>query len=224
MIIAEEAMDKFKDRYAAGKILAKQLATYHHKNTIALALPRGGVPVAYEIAKALAVPLDVFIVRKLGVPGHEELAMGAIASGGATYLNKAIIEQLDISDETLKEVKSSQEKELQRRDALSRGGKPFPDVCGKTILLIDDGIATGATTRAAIKALKLQHPERIVLVVPVASSSTLAEIENEVDEIICPLKPINFYAVGLWYEQFSQTSDEEVAHLLDKANQDKPAK
>lgn len=216
-------MEKFKDRYSAGKRLATQLANYHDHNTIALALPRGGVPVAYEIAQALGIPLDVFIVRKLGVPGHEELAMGAIASGGATYFNQAIIKQLNISAEALNEVKSSQEQELKRRDARYRQGKPFPDIYGKTVLLIDDGIATGATIRVAIKALTLQHPEKIILVVPVAASSTLADIQNEVDKIICPLKPADFYAVGAWYEQFPQTSDEEVTQLLAKANQQKTA-
>lgn len=212
-------MDKYIDRHDAGKKLAKFLSAYKNKqDTIALALPRGGVPVAYEIAKALLIPMDVFIVRKLGVPGHEELAMGAIASGGVTYYNDEIVSQLNLSPGAISEVIASEEKELKRREENYRGENPFPDLKGKTVILIDDGIATGATTRAAIKALKKQNPKRIVLAVPVAAASTVAEMAKEVDEIICPLKPINFYAVGLWYDNFSQTTDEEVAVLLGKQN------
>lgn len=212
-------MDKFADRYDAGKKLAKLLKDYKEKpNTIALALPRGGVPVAYEVAIALSIPLDVYVVRKLGVPGHAELAMGAIASGGTVIYNENIVRQLNIEKEDINHVIVQEEEELKRREAIYRGDRPFPDLKNKTILLIDDGIATGATTRAAIKGLRAHDPAELILAVPVAAQSTCEEIAKEVDKMICPLKPENFYAVGLWYEQFSQTQDEEVSELLEKAN------
>lgn len=208
-------MNKFSDRYAAGKILASQLQSYlKNPNVIVLALPRGGVPVASEVAKSLSVPLDIFIVRKLGVPGHEELAMGAIASGGTIIFNEDILRQLRISESEIQQVIQSEQQELQRREAIYRGKKTLPKLTGKIIILVDDGIATGATMRAAIKALQKQKPQKLVVAVPVAASSTIDEMSNLVDEIICPVKPVDFYAVGAWYDDFSQTTDEEVYQLL----------
>ncbi|WP_133128665.1 phosphoribosyltransferase [Legionella nagasakiensis] len=211
-------VDKYRNRQEAGKVLASHLISYQkNPNAIALALPRGGVPVAYEVAAALSVPLDVFLVRKLGVPGHTELAMGAIATGGTVVFNESILQTLQISKESIQQVIESEKKELLRRESIYRGNKTLPSLQKKIIILIDDGIATGATTRAAIKALHKKHPEKIILAVPVAALSTYKEIAKEVDEFICPLKPVNFQAVGLWFEDFSQTSDDEVTHLLAKA-------
>ena len=208
-------MDKFSNRYEAGRMLASQLQAYaKNPDVIVLALPRGGVPVASEIAKSLSVPLDVFIVRKLGVPGHEELAMGAIASGGTVVFNEDIRTQLHISELAMQKVIQAEQQELQRREVAYRGKKPFPVLKDKIIILVDDGIATGATMRAAIKALKKEQPKRLVLAVPVAAADTIHEMSKLVDEIVCPLAPYNFYAVGAWYDEFSQTSDEEVFQLL----------
>ncbi|HSW93280.1 MAG TPA: phosphoribosyltransferase [Gammaproteobacteria bacterium] len=208
-------MEKFFDRHAAGMVLAEQLKSYSkNPNAIVLALPRGGVPVAYEIAKALSVPLDVFVVRKLGVPEHEELAMGAIATGGTVVFNDEIVRELHISKFAIDQVIQSEQEELKRRESAYRGNRPFPVLKDKTIILVDDGIATGATMRAAIMALRKQNPANIVMAVPVAPFSTCVEMEGWVDKIICPLKPYQFYAVGAFYENFSQTSDEEVFELL----------
>lgn len=212
-------MNKFIDRHEAGKVLAEQLKQYAKKDdTLVLALPRGGVPVAYEIAKILSLPLDVFIVRKLGVPGHEELAMGAIATGGITVFNDEIVHGLNIPKYAIDQVIQSEKQELQRRDSTYRNNKPFPSLEGKTIILVDDGIATGATMRAAIKALRQQNPASIIIAVPVAAFSTCEEMAKLVDKIVCPLMPHEFYAVGSWYENFFQTSDEEVFDLLKKIN------
>jgi putative phosphoribosyl transferase len=214
---AENIMDKYFDRYEAGKVLAEYLNNYTNKpNTIVLALPRGGVPVAYEVAKALSIPLDIFIVRKLGTPNHEELAMGAIATGGILVFNDDIIQELDIPKKQIDEVIRRESQELNRRNKKYRGNRTFPDIEGKTIILVDDGIATGATIKAAIKALRLQHPASIIVAVPVAAISTCEEIASTVDKIICPLAPKHFNAVGAWYENFSQTEDEEVHELLAK--------
>lgn len=208
-------MNKYSDRKQAGIVLAEQLKEYANlTDVIVLALPRGGVPVAYEIAKALSLPLDVFIVRKLGAPGHKELAIGAIASGGAAVFNEAIVHDLHIEQSAIDAVIESEQKELVRRQQLYRGPHPFPALFNKTIILVDDGIATGATMVAAIKALKKRNPAHIVIAVPVAARSTYKEISSLVDKIVCPLQPIDFYAVGLWYEDFQQTSDDEVIALL----------
>lgn len=211
-------MDRYADRTDAGKVLANELEIYaHRKDVIVLALPRGGVPVAYEIAKVLSVPLDVIIVRKLGVPCHEELAMGAIASGNVTVFNNQIIRELDVSQHALNQVILKEKDELKRREFAYRGNRKFPDLNNKTIILVDDGIATGATMKAAIEALKQQHVASIIVAIPVAAYDTCQEISEIVNEIVCPFKPKNFYAVGAWYQHFSQTSDEEVIELLAKA-------
>lgn len=210
-------MNKFMDRHEAGKILADQLKQYAKKDTtIVLALPRGGVPVAYEIARQLSLPLDIFIVRKLGVPGHEELAMGAIATGDITVFNDDILQHLNIPKSAIEQVIQFEKKELRRRDSTYRENKPFPSLEGKTIILVDDGIATGATMRVAIKALQQKNPASIVIAVPVAAFSTYEELSRLVDKIFCPLIPHELYAVGSWYENFSQTSDKEVFELLKK--------
>ncbi|WP_040916424.1 phosphoribosyltransferase [Legionella tunisiensis] len=212
-------MEKFNDRYEAGKIIAAQLKEYANKpDVIVLALPRGGVPVGYEIAKALTLPLDVFIVRKLGVPGHEELAMGAIATGGTTIFNEEIIDDLHISQSAIELTLHAEQEELKRREISYRDNRPFPNLQGKTVILVDDGIATGATMRAAIKAILQRKPAAIILAVPVIALSTYNEMSALVNKIVCSLKPLNFYAVGLWYDDFSQTTDSEVSDLL-KASQ-----
>lgn len=212
-------MKKYLDRYEAGRILAELLMEYtNDSNALILALPRGGVPVAYEIAKSLSLPLDVFIVRKLGVPGHEELAMGAIATGEMLVFNDDIIKTLNITKSSIDKVIQFERNELQRRELNYRGNRPLPNLFNKTVILVDDGIATGASIRVAIKAIRQQNPNRIILAVPVASYTSYKEMENLADEIICPIKPDEFYAVGAWYENFSQTSDEEVFDLLVKAH------
>jgi putative phosphoribosyl transferase len=210
----------YRDSAEAGQYLAKKLAGYAGRpDVLVLALPRGGVPVAYEVARALGAPLDVFLVRKLGVPGHEELAMGAIASGGLLVLNQDMVRVLGIGPDLLKDVISMQRAELQRRDRQYRGDRPPPDVRGKTVILIDDGLATGASMRAAVAALRQQDPARLVVAVPIAAPTTCAELRDEVDEIVCARTPEPFRAVGLWYEDFTQTTDDEVRDLLRRARE-----
>ncbi len=205
----------FRDRREAGRLLATKLAAYANRpDVIVLALPRGGVPVAYEVARALNAPLDIFLVRKLGVPGYEELAMGAIATGGVRVLNDQLVGGLRIPDYIVDEVAASEQQELARRERLYRGDRPAPDVRGRTVILVDDGLATGATMLAAVKALRQQQPARIVVAVPTASPETCEQLRAEVDDIICAITPEPFHAVGLWYEDFSQTTDEEVRDLL----------
>ena len=195
--------------------LPTKLAAYANRpDVIVLALPRGGVPVAYEVARALNAPLDIFLVRKLGVPGYEELAMGAIATGGVRVLNDQLVGGLRIPDYIVDEVAASEQQELARRERLYRGDRPAPDVRGRTVILVDDGLATGATMLAAVKALRQQQPARIVVAVPTASPETCEQLRAEVDDIICAITPEPFHAVGLWYEDFSQTTDEEVRELL----------
>jgi len=218
-------MDRpYRDRREAGRYLAVKLADYAGRpDVLVLALPRGGVPVAYEVARALDAPLDLFLVRKLGVPGHEELAMGAIASGGVRLLNDEVVRGLRISPEVLDQVAATELAELERREREYRGNRPAPDVRDKTVIVIDDGLATGASMRVAVAALRQQHPARIVVAVPVASPATCAEFRDEVDEVICALTPEPFYAVGLWYDDFSQTTDEEVHDLLRQAGDGRDA-
>lgn len=208
-------MDKYRDRQEAGVILAKHLKDYANlPNVLILALPRGGVPVASAVAKVLQLPFDIFIVRKLGVPQHEELAMGAIASGGEVIYNVSLMHQLNLGQPDAEQVLAIEQKELLRREQLYRHGKSLPDLRGKTIILIDDGIATGYTMRAAIKALRKLAPEAIVVAVPVAAKSTCEEMLPLVDALVCPSQPEQFIAVGLWYEQFPQLTDEEVCEVL----------
>jgi putative phosphoribosyl transferase len=212
-------MAPFRDRRDAGKKLARKLFAYAARPDVTiLALPRGGVPVGYEVARALNAPLDIFIVRKLGMPGREELAIGAIASGGIRILNKDIIRMLSIPDEVINFVVKRELQELQRREDLYRGGRTAPEARDRTVILIDDGLATGASMRAAVAGLRAQHPARIVVAVPAAAPETCDAFQSEVDEIICASTPEPFYGVGHWYEDFSQTTDEEVRNLLQEAN------
>jgi predicted phosphoribosyltransferase len=210
---------QFRDRTEAGKLLAKQLNTYaNQQDILVLALPRGGVPVAFEVARALHALLDVIVVRKLGVPGQEELAMGAIATGGVRILNNEVVQFLNIPNEMVDKIAANEQQELERRERLYRGDRPAYTVLGRTVILVDDGIATGATMHAAVAALKQQQPARILIAVPTASPSAYDEFANEVDEIVCVMRPEPFIAVSYWYSQFSQTSDEQVRSLLEQAN------
>jgi putative phosphoribosyl transferase len=205
----------FRDRTEAGRLLAARLEKYAGKpDVIVLALPRGGVPVAYEVARALRAPMDVFVVRKLGIPGQEELAMGAVATGGVRVLNDQVVSGLGIPDYVIDAVVHWETEELKRRERAYRGDRPPPDVRGKTVILIDDGLATGSTMLAAVRALRQQGPARIVVAVPVASPDTCELLKTEVDEVVCAATPEPFYAVGLWYRDFSQTTDDEVRELL----------
>jgi predicted phosphoribosyltransferase len=208
----------YADRVEAGRVLAGQLAAYAGRDdVIVLGLPRGGVPVACEVAAALHVPLDVFVVRKLGAPGQEELAMGAIASGDVVVINDDVIKALKVSDAVVQARIESERRELARRESIYRGSRSPLDVRGRTVILIDDGLATGSTMRAAVTALRRQCPSRIVVAAPIGSASTCAEIQVIADECICALMPEPFRAVGLWYEDFAQTDDDEVRSLLERA-------
>ncbi|MCA1575339.1 MAG: phosphoribosyltransferase [Acidobacteria bacterium] len=212
----------FRDRKDAGRQLAARLPRYADKpDVLLLALPRGGVPVAYEVAKELKAPLDIFLVRKLGVPGHEELAMGAIASGGVRVINEDLVNYLGIPDEVIDAIAAVEQRELERRARAYRDDRPPPDVKDRIVILIDDGLATGSTMRAAAASLRLQKPRRIVVAVPVSSPETCDEFRSEVDEIVCAVTPQHFQGVGLWYNDFSQTSDDEVRELLKPAVQQK---
>lgn len=206
---------RFRNRTDAGRQLAEQLAAYADRpDILVLALPRGGVPVGYEVALALGAPLDVFLVRKLGVPGYEELAMGAVASGGVRVLNDEIVRGLGISEDEIDAAVARELQELGRRERLYRGSRRTPDVAGRTVILVDDGLATGATMRAAVAALRQQHPARIVVAVPTASPDTCEALKAEADDVICAMTPEPFFAVGHWYEDFTQTADNEVRELL----------
>ena len=210
----------FEDRRDAGRKLARELNDYaDDPELIVLALPRGGVPVAYEVAEALDAPLDIFLVRKLGLPGREELAMGAIASGGVRVLNDMVVEALDIPDAVIEAVVKKEQAEMERRERAYRGDRPAPDVEGRTVILVDDGLATGSTMRAAVAGLRARNPEEIVVAVPTASPETCEMFEKEVDDIICAVTPHPFYGVGVWYRDFSQTTDEEVRTYLKRARQ-----
>jgi len=215
---------RYHDRREAGRMLAAKLSRYANRpDVLVLALPRGGVPVAAEVASALRVPLDVFLVRKLGVPGHEEYAMGAIATGGVQVLNQEALRALRIPGYVIQEVAAREQEELVRRERLYRGERPFPEVQGKTVILVDDGLATGASMHAAVKALRQQQAGCIVVAVPVAAPETCEQFSREVDDIVCGATPQPFHAVGLWYDDFSQTTDEEVRELLDKGREPMPA-
>lgn len=210
----------FRDRVEAGQLLARELMDYADRpGVIVLGLPRGGVPVAYEVAAALHAPLDVFVVRKLGTPGQRELAMGAIASGGVRVLNDEVVRSLGIPMSVIDDATEEESRELKRRELAYRGSYTEPEVRGKTVLLIDDGVATGATLRAAIRALNAQHPARLVVAVPTAAGSTFHELRAEVDEFVALMTPEPFFGVGAWYRDFRQTSDEEVTELLARARE-----
>jgi putative phosphoribosyl transferase len=213
---------QMRDRTEAGQALAKQLQVYAcspgaEVDAIVLALPRGGVPVGFEVAMALHLPLDVCLVRKLGVPGHPELAMGAIASGGVRVLNMDIVQRYHLSNAMIHQVAAQELQELQRRDRLYRGDRPRPKIQGRTVILVDDGLATGATMRAAIAVLKPEQPQAIIVAVPVAPADSCRLLAEEVDQLICLLTPSPFYSLGQWYTFFDQTSDEEVRALLSEA-------
>jgi predicted phosphoribosyltransferase len=213
----------FRDRREAGRLLAVKLAAYADRpDLLVLALPRGGVPVAHEVARALNAPLDVFLVRKLGVPGYEELAMGAVATGGVRVLNDQVVRGLHITDDVIEAVTAQEQRELARRERAYRGDRPPPDVRGRIAILVDDGLATGATMHAAVKALRQQQPARIVVAVPTAAPETCEEFKVEVDDVVCAITREPFYSVGLWYEDFSQTTDEEVRDLLSRSVQAGP--
>jgi putative phosphoribosyl transferase len=208
----------FADRADAGRVVAAKLAAYAGRDdVIVLGLPRGGVPVAYEVALALKAPLDVFLVRKLGAPGQEELAMGAIASGDVVVINEEVVQSLKISPELVEAEVARERRELARREAIYHGGRPTLDVEGRTVILIDDGLATGSTMRAAVIALRRKNPARIVVAVPIGASSTCAELQEIADECLCVVAPEHFRAVGLWYDDFAQTGDDEVCDLLIRA-------
>jgi putative phosphoribosyl transferase len=206
---------RFRDRQEAGRALAERLLQYVGRpDAIILALPRGGVPVGYEIARALHVPLDVLVVRKLGVPGHEELAMGAIASGGIRVLHETVIQALGLSKSIIDRVSREEEDELLRREEAYRGQRPTPPLEGRIVVLVDDGLATGSTMRAAIAAVRQRRPKQVIVAVPVAAHDTCEALQNEADEVYCIMTPPRFFGVGQWYEHFEQTSDDEVRGLL----------
>jgi len=211
-------MKRFADRADAGRRLAERLRDYAgRENVVVLGLPRGGVPVAAEVARALEAPLDVFLVRKLGVPGREELAFGAIASGGARVLNPDVVGSLGIDERTIEEVSARERAELERRAEAYRGTAAPPDLRDRTVILVDDGLATGASMRAAVEAVRGLGPERVVVAVPAAARQTCAELERTVDEVVCLLTPEPFFAVGMWYRDFSETTDEQVRAALARA-------
>lgn len=211
-------MNYFKDRFDAGERLAEKLKEYSDKkNVLIFALPRGGVPVAYKIAEKLHLPLDVFLVRKLGTPFNEELAMGAISLGNTVVLNEEVIDSYDISQEDIERVENRELQELKRRNQLYRQGREYPSIANKTVILIDDGLATGATAIAAVQALKKQNPHQVILAVPVGSPDTCNKLAEFADEVVCLNTPVNFYAVGQAYLNFSQTTDREVLELLEKS-------
>ena len=207
----------FADRAEAGELLAERLTAYRDRDdVVVLALPRGGVPVAREVARALGVRLDVYVVRKLGVPGHEELAMGAIATGGVRLLNHDVIDALGIPMNVIDAVAAREQQELERREQTYRGGRGPIALTNKTVILVDDGLATGATMRAAVMAARQQQPARVIVAVPVGAVSTCADLAAEADDVVCVRTPDPFVAVGLWYRDFTPTTDYEVRSLLGK--------
>ena len=209
---------QFRDRTQGGQLLATKLSEYaYRKDVLVLALPRGGVPVAFEVAKALNAPLDIMVVRKLGVPGHEELAMGAIAPGGLRVLDPGVVQRSHVSNSRLEAVVAKEQAEMERREMVYRGNAPPPVVRDKTVILVDDGLATGSTMRAAAAAAKRGEPARIVVAVPTAPPSSVHDLRSEVDEVIAYMTPRMFFGVGEWYQKFNQVSDEEVRALLEQA-------
>jgi putative phosphoribosyl transferase len=217
------AFESFRDRKYAGRALAKRLALFAGRRDVTvLALPRGGTPVAYEVAKALHAPLDVLVVRKLGVPWNPEFAMGAIASGGERLIDDMLTRELGISTRDVEEVASNEAYELERRERVYRGGRPAPDLRGRTVILVDDGLATGSTMRVAVRAVRRQSPARVVVAAPVAAPEACELLRGEADEVVCAEMPDPFLGVGRWYLDFSQTSDEEVCRLLHNARRHSP--
>jgi predicted phosphoribosyltransferase len=209
---------RFRDRAEAGRVLAGRLQEYSGRDdVVVLALPRGGVPVGFELARSLAAPLDLFLVRKLGVPGHGELALGAIASGGVRVLNDAVVAELGLTPKDVEHAATVEARELARREQLYRNGRAPIDLRGRTAILVDDGLATGATMRAAARAVRRHEPARVVVAVPVAAEQTCRELAAEVDQVVCVKTPRPFLAVGSWYEDFDQTTDDEVRELLARA-------
>jgi predicted phosphoribosyltransferase len=214
----------FRDRADAGRHLLSRLGAYQGRpDVVVLGLPRGGIPVGYEVARGLGAPLDVFVVRKLGVPGQEELAMGAIATGGVRVVNRDVVDALHIAPDVLDRAAAQELRELERRQRSYRGDRPEPQVEGRTVILVDDGLATGSTMRAAVQALRQQRPARIVVAVPVAAFATCEELRREVEDVVCFATPEPFMAVGRFYDDFSQTTDEEVHDLLASARADDEA-
>jgi putative phosphoribosyl transferase len=208
-------IERFRDRRHAGRVLAGELQEYGDRsNVIVLGLPRGGIPVAYEVAAALHAPLDVFVVRKLGVPRRSELAMGAIASGGVRVLNEDVVASLGIDTDVIDRATETETRELDRRESLYRGARPPLELSGKVVILVDDGLATGSTMRAAIEAARLLQPAQLVVAVPVAAPSTCRSLRSLTDRVVCAVTPKNLYAVGQWYEDFTQTSDDDITDLL----------
>jgi putative phosphoribosyl transferase len=215
----EGKMERFADRRDAGRILGRKLSIYAGQtDVIVLALPRGGVPVAYEVALALNAPLDIFLVRKLGLPGREELAIGAIASGGIRVLNEDIIRVLSVPEEVINIVARNELQELERREYIYRGNRPAADIHDRKVILIDDGLATGASMRAAVIGVRAQHPSRMIIAVPAAAPELCDAFEFEVDEMVCAMTPEPFYGLSRWYKDFSQTTDAEVRMFLEEAN------
>lgn len=214
---------RYRDRVDAGRRLAGLLRQYADRpDVVVLALPRGGVPVAFEVARALHVPLDVFVVRKIGLPAHPELAIGAIASGGVRLVDESAVRRFGVTESQLAAVSAAEERELERRERAYRDRLPSPDLHGKTVILIDDGLATGASMAAAATAVRAQDPGRVVVAVPVAAPETCEAFQDMVDQVVCGATPEPFHAVGLWYEDFSQTSDQEVHELLERAARELP--
>ena len=210
----------FEDRRDAGRILAQQLRRYRDENPVVLGLPRGGVVVGYEIARSLHAPLDVVVARKLGAPGNPEFGIGAIAPGGARVLDERAIRELGITEAQLERLIVAETEEMERRLRLYRGDRPLPDIRNRTVILVDDGLATGVTARAAIISLRRQHPSHLIVAIPVCASETTGRLQTEVDALICASVPHNFQAVGLWYRHFDQTTDQEVIDLLARAAQE----
>ncbi|MDB6123011.1 MAG: Phosphoribosyltransferase [Pedosphaera sp.] len=209
---------QFQDRYQAGRFLASRLSRYaNNPSVLVLGLPRGGVPVAYEVACALNAPLDVFLVRKMGVPGYEELAVGAVASGGIRILNQEVIQRLGISERMIEAMAQEKLQELERRERIFRGNREPMEIEGRTVILVDDGLATGASMRVAIHAIQKRGPKAVVVAVPLGSGDTCTQLRNEADDVICGMTPEPFYTVGAWYSDFIQIPDEEINRLLDHA-------